>query len=150
MTLYGFKKVNPNEPVSHVNFYEAYAYAAWAGKRLPTESEWELAAQEYGNGSNFMESKIFHPIPDSIKGDGFSNLIGNTWEFTNSAYLPYPGYDAPEGAFGEYNCKFMDNQRVLRGGSCATPQSHIRNTYRNFFYPDKGWQFTGIRMAESE
>ncbi|MCP4684269.1 MAG: ergothioneine biosynthesis protein EgtB [bacterium] len=152
-TLTGFRAVRPEEPVCHVSFYEAAAYAGWAGKRLPTEFEWELAVR-FGAGKrlkgNFLESGRFHPAaldaepPDNSR---LRQVFGDVWEWTNSAYLPYPGYLREQGALGEYNGKFMSNQMVLRGGSCATPQSHIRDTYRNFFQCDKRWQFTGIRMA---
>lgn len=149
-TLNGFNKINMNEPVTHVSFFEADAYARWAGKRLATEFEWEAACQTIGteeqNTAQFLEDEILHPVysPDA------NGLCGSAWEWTNSAYLPYPGYQQSKGALGEYNGKFMINQMVLRGGSCATPASHFRPTYRNFFQPDKQWQFTGIRLASSE
>lgn len=149
-TLRGLEKVNPNEPVTHISYYEANAYAEWRGMRLPTEFEWEVACQKlYKNipeEGNFVESKAFHPTVSTSAKD--YQMLGQTWEWTSSAYLPYPNYPRFEGALGEYNGKFMINQMVLRGGSCATPISHIRPTYRNFFHADKRWQFTGIRLAK--
>jgi ergothioneine biosynthesis protein EgtB len=148
-TLQGLQPLDGNAPVSHVSFYEAAAYAQWAGKRLLTEFEWEALSQVYrAPAGNFLESGVYEPLPAAPGRDGECyQLLGDGWEWTNSAYLPYPGYAAAPGALGEYNGKFMINQMVLRGGSCATPASHIRTTYRNFFPPDKRWQFTGIRLA---
>lgn len=152
-TLSGFRPLRPEEPVCHVSYYEAAAYARWAGHRLPTEFEWELAAQSLGSGNptgNLLDSGLFHTraVSGSDKTNGgLKQMFGDVWEWTNSAYLPYPGYLREQGALGEYNGKFMSNQMVLRGGSCATPKSHLRATYRNFFQCDKRWQFTGLRMA---
>lgn len=149
-TLHGLQKIDPNLPVTHVSYYEADAYARWAGYRLPTEFEWEAAYKaKYGDkivGGNFLEDGHFHPTAPAGKKD--DQMLGNVWEWTGSAYLPYPKYPRLKGALGEYNGKFMINQMVLRGGSCATPRSHIRPTYRNFFHADKRWQFTGIRLAK--
>jgi ergothioneine biosynthesis protein EgtB len=148
-TLSGFRLVDESEPVTHVSYFEADAYANWAGARLPTEFEWERAALDCPIKGNFVEDENFHPRTSSIRGDDrqLHQMFGDVWEWTRSAYSPYPGYRAAPGALGEYNGKFMCNQYVLRGGSCATSRSHIRRTYRNFFQPEKRWQFTGIRLA---
>jgi ergothioneine biosynthesis protein EgtB len=154
-TLSGFRPVEESEPVTHVSYFEADAFANWAGARLPTEFEWEHAASRFPIEGNFVESELFHPIaiasaalPDQPDQDRvLHQVFGNVWEWTRSAYSPYPGYRAEPGALGEYNGKFMCNQYVLRGGSCATSRTHIRPTYRNFFQPEKRWQFTGIRLA---
>ena len=146
-TLSGFRPVDENEPVTHVSYFEADAFANWTGARLPTEFEWERAAAKIDIEGNFVESEIFHPCPAPVSADDLHQMFGDVWEWTRSAYSPYPGYRAAPGALGEYNGKFMCNQYVLRGGSCATSQSHIRRTYRNFFQPEKRWQFTGIRLA---
>jgi ergothioneine biosynthesis protein EgtB len=148
-TLSGLRRVEPCEPVTHISYFEADAYANWAGSRLPTEFEWEGVATQHSIVGNFVEDEHFHPQPgfaDPRSGE-FSQLYGDVWEWTRSAYSPYPGYRAEPGALGEYNGKFMCNQYVLRGGSCATSRTHIRPTYRNFFQPEKRWQFTGIRLA---
>ncbi|HKI77871.1 MAG TPA: ergothioneine biosynthesis protein EgtB [Ignavibacteriaceae bacterium] len=146
--LTGFKKVNPNEPVCHVSFYEADAFARWAGYRLPTEAEWEVASSNIPAKGNFVEERIFHPIAlKHSSGQELQQIFGDVWEWTGSSYLPYPGYKPLPGALGEYNGKFMSGQMVLRGGSCATSSTHIRKTYRNFFYPDSRWQFMGLRLA---
>jgi ergothioneine biosynthesis protein EgtB len=147
-TLSGFRPVDEAEPVTHVSYFEADAYANWDGARLPTEFEWERAAFGLPIAGNFVDDERFHPAAASASGNGeLQQVFGDVWEWTRSAYLPYPGYRAGPGALGEYNGKFMCNQMVLRGGSCATSRDHIRPTYRNFFQPEKRWQFTGIRLA---
>jgi ergothioneine biosynthesis protein EgtB len=148
-TLSGFRAVEESVPVTHVSYFEADAYANWAGARLPTEFEWERAALDCPVEGNFVEGENFHPraLPASGHNRDLHQMFGDVWEWTRSAYSPYPGYRAAPGALGEYNGKFMCNQYVLRGGSCATSRSHIRRTYRNFFQPEKRWQFTGIRLA---
>jgi ergothioneine biosynthesis protein EgtB len=156
-TLSGLRPVDQFEPVTHVSYFEADAYANWAGARLPTEFEWERAALSCPIEGNFVETELFHPAPligasavSAERPDQHRRLVqmfGDVWEWTRSAYSPYPGYRTASGALGEYNGKFMCNQYVLRGGSCATSRTHIRRTYRNFFQPEKRWQFTGIRLA---
>ncbi|HEU4792123.1 MAG TPA: ergothioneine biosynthesis protein EgtB, partial [Nitrolancea sp.] len=148
MTLSGMRPVEASEPVCHVSYFEADAYAQWAGARLPTEAEWEVAAAGVPLEGNFVESGSYHPLSAPMTADGeLAQMFGDVWEWTRSAYSPYPGYKPLPGALGEYNGKFMCNQYVLRGGSCATSSSHIRRTYRNFFPPDVCWQFSGIRLA---
>jgi ergothioneine biosynthesis protein EgtB len=151
MTLAGMRAVREAEPVCHVSYYEADAYARWAEARLPTEFEWEVAARSVPLEGNFIEHQNFHPVPLSqIDTVGpLVQIFGDVWEWTQSHYSPYPGYLAPPGALGEYNGKFMANQFVLRGGSCATSVAHIRATYRNFFPADARWQFMGIRLAKT-
>lgn len=148
-TLSGLKKVNPNEPVTHVSYYEADAFARWAGARLPSEEEWEVAAGNKSYSGNFVEQERYHPRPLQQNDPGLKQMYGDVWEWTMSSYEPYPGYEPLPGALGEYNGKFMCSQYVLRGGSCATSETHIRKTYRNFFYPDARWQFNGIRLAQT-
>ena len=149
-TLSGMREVDPDEPVCHLSYFEADAFARWAGARLPTEAEWEVASQTVPIEGNFADDGRFHPAAATADrgGSGLLQMYGDVWEWTQSPYSPYPGYRPPEGALGEYNGKFMCNQYVLRGGSCATSLSHIRPTYRNFFPPDATWQFTGLRLAQ--
>ncbi|MCA9394313.1 MAG: ergothioneine biosynthesis protein EgtB [Candidatus Omnitrophica bacterium] len=147
-TLNGYVKVNPYVPVCHVSFYEADAFARWKGKRLPSEEEWEVAFRNEEIAGNFVDRRYFHPVALDACSPESSQAYGDVWEWTSSPYVGYPGYRPAAGAVGEYNGKFMCNQKVLRGGSCATSQSHIRPTYRNFFYPDQRWQFMGIRLAD--
>jgi ergothioneine biosynthesis protein EgtB len=150
ITLSGRRPVDPAEPVCHVSYFEADAYARWAGARLPTEAEWEVASANAPIQGNFVESGAFHPRPlESRPAEPvLAQMFGDVWEWTQSSYSPYPGFRVAPGALGEYNGKFMCNQYVLRGGSCATPRSHIRPTYRNFFPPEARWQFSGVRLAQ--
>jgi ergothioneine biosynthesis protein EgtB len=149
MTLGGLLPLNLAEPVCHVSFYEADAYARWAGARLPTEAEWETAAAKVPLRGHFLESGRFHPATVGPDDHGpLFQMYGDVWQWTASPYVGYPGYAPAEGALGEYNGKFMCNQIVLRGASCATPRSHARRTYRNFFPPSARWQFMGIRLAQ--
>jgi ergothioneine biosynthesis protein EgtB len=159
-TLHGRVPIDPHTPITHISLYEADAYCRWksstdaqyANVRLPTEGEWETAVSaqqaELIAAGNFVESRALHPMPVAKAMPGLQQAFGDVWEWTSSSYGAYPGYQAWEGAVGEYNGKFMVNQYVLRGGSCATPRSHIRASYRNFFPAEARWQFTGLRLAQ--
>jgi ergothioneine biosynthesis protein EgtB len=149
-TLHGTFPVNPGLPVAHVSHYEADAYATWAGKRLPTESEWEHGVRSAGLevDGNLADSETYHPRAAGPAHGGLRQAYGDCWEWTASAYLPYPGFHPPAGAIGEYNGKFMSNQMVLRGGCAFTPPGHTRASYRNFFPPGARWALSGVRLAD--
>ncbi len=149
MTLHGMQAVDPHAPVCHVSLYEADAFVRWQGARLPTEAEWENAVWQLPLQGNLYESGALQPRAAEGTGPGLQQVFGDVWEWTQSPYAAYPGFKPLAGSLGEYNGKFMCNQVVLRGGSCVTPASHIRATYRNFFYPSDRWQFTGIRLAQT-
>jgi ergothioneine biosynthesis protein EgtB len=148
-TLNGTRPLREDEPVVHVSHYEADAYACWAGARLPTEFEWEIAAAAHASAPARDDSSIgsYHPLPARESGDAMLQAFDTCWQWTSSAYLPYPGFRVADGAVGEYNGKFMSNQMVLRGGACVTPLGHARHTYRNFFPPHSRWMFSGVRLA---
>ena len=147
-TLNGMQSVDDHAPVTHISLYEADAYASWADARLPTEAEWESAAANVDIKPNDASNHHVRPSGPTHGNTGLMQMFGDVWEWTGSAYRPYPGFKPAEGAVGEYNGKFMSGQFVLRGGSCATPMGHIRPSYRNFFYPHQRWQFTGLRLAK--
>lgn len=146
--LDGLAPVDLQAPVCHVSYYEADAFARWAGRRLPKEQEWEIAARNKPIDGNFLEREYYRPR--AATGEGLQQLFGDVWEWTQSAFSPYPGFCAEQGALGEYNGKFMSSQFVLRGGSCITPRLQMRSTYRNFFYPHHRWQFSGVRLANDQ
>ncbi len=149
MSLEGLRPVESAAPVAHVSYFEADAFARWAGERLPTEFEWEIASRDAAKAGNDLAADALRTLPAEQDASGAPRqMFGDVWEWTGSAYLPYPGYRPPAGALGEYNGKFMVGQHVLRGGSCVTPRGHSRATYRNFFYPHQRWQFMGLRLAQ--
>ena len=150
-TLHGMKKINHAAPVCHISFFEADAYAKYKNARLPTEFEWEHVANnqlEEIESGHFLENNFIQPVVESTNAEKCTQFFGNVWELTQSSYLPYPNFITPPGALAEYNGKFMNDQRVLRGGSCATPGNHIRSTYRNFWQSNKRWQFSGFRLVK--
>lgn len=149
-TLHGVQPLHPCDPVCHASYYEADAFARWAGARLPLEAEWERAAAALPVEGHFVCDGFLHPRAPCAELSGLRQMYGDVWEWTASAYAAYPGYTPPRGALGEYNGKFMSNQMVLRGGSCVSEREHLRATYRNFFYPADRWQFSGIRLAKSK